>query len=81
MNCCVAPLAIDGLAGDTATDTRVAAVTVRPVDPLIPPEVAWIVVLPAVAPVARPPAAMVATPVLVELQVADAVRFCVLLSL
>ena len=62
-------------------DTNVAAVTVRPVDPPIPPEVAWIVVLPAATPVARPPAAMVATLALLELHAAEVVRFCVLLSL
>jgi hypothetical protein len=81
VNCCVAPLAIEALAGVTAMDVNVAAVTVRPVDPLIAPEVAVIVALPVATPVARPAAVMVATPVLLELHVTDAVRFCVLLSL
>jgi hypothetical protein len=39
------------------------------------------VALPVATPVARPPAVTVATPALLELQVTDAVRFCVLLSL
>ena len=46
MNCCVAPIAITGLAGDTAIDTSAGAVTVRIVDPLMLPEVAVIVVEP-----------------------------------
>ena len=78
MNCWVEPFAIDALAGVMAIDFNVAAVTVRAVDPLMPPEVALMVALPAATPVATPPAAMLATPVLVELHVADALRFCVL---
>jgi hypothetical protein len=74
-------LAIGPLAGVTAIDFNTAAVTVRPVDPPIAPEVAVMVALPAAAPVARPPAVTLATPALLELQVTDAVRFCVLLSL
>jgi hypothetical protein len=58
-----------------------AAVTVNPVDPLIDPEVAWIVVLPAATAVAKPPLAIVATAGLVELQVTVLVRFSVLPSL
>ena len=34
VNCCVAPLAIDGFAGVTAIDCSVAAVTVSTVEPL-----------------------------------------------
>ena len=81
MNCCVVPLAIDGLAGVTAIDSNVGAVTVSPVEPLIDPEVALIVVLPAATPVARPALVIVATAVFVELHVTELVRFCVLLSL
>jgi hypothetical protein len=40
VNCCVLPLAIDGLAGVTAIDTSVAAVTVNIVLPETLPEVA-----------------------------------------
>ena len=73
-----------GLAGVTERDTRVAGVTVRLAAPEIVPDVAVIVVEPVPTDVARPlkPAAllMVETPVLAELQVADAVRFCVELS-
>jgi len=62
-------------------ETSVAAVTVNVVDPDTLPTAARIVVDPAAAEVARPiePAVLltVATPVLVEVQVAEAVRFCV----
>ena len=40
VNCCVAPTAIEALAGVTATDTKAGAVTVNPVEPPIPPKVA-----------------------------------------
>jgi hypothetical protein len=40
VNCSVLPFAIEGLAGVTATDTNVAAVTVSVVDPLMAPETA-----------------------------------------
>ncbi len=50
------------------------AVTVKVVDPLIDPSAAWMVVLPTLTPVASPPLLMVATPGLVELQVAEFVR-------
>ena len=84
MNCWVVPLTMLGLVGVTAMDTSVAEVTVSVVDPDLLPDVAVIVVEPAAAAVASPlePAAllMVATPVLDEFQVTDAVRFCVVLS-
>src|ERR1019366_2589416 len=81
VNCCVAPLAIEGFAGVTAIDCSVAGVTVNTVEPLIAPEVALIVLVPTATPLARPPAAMVATVVVPDAQVTEAVRFCVLLSL
>jgi hypothetical protein len=81
VNCCVAPLAIDGLAGVTAIDCSVAAVTVRTVEPLIPPDVALIVEVPTPAPVARPDALMVAVEVVPEDHVTVLVRFCVVPSL
>ena len=81
VNCCVAPMATEELAGVTAIDTNAGPVTVSPVEPLIPPEVAWIVVLPAATPVAKPPLVIVATDVVDEVQVTELVRFCVLLSL
>jgi hypothetical protein len=62
----------------------VAGFTVSVVDPEMLPDAAVIVVEPAATDVARPfePAALltVATPVLDELQVTAAVRFCVVLS-
>ena len=81
VNCCVAPLAIDGFAGVTAIDCRVAAVTVRVVDPLIAPDVALIVEFPTPAPVASPAALIVAVEVVPEDQVTVDVRFCVVPSL
>jgi hypothetical protein len=81
VNCWVAPLAIDGFAGVTAIDCSVAAVTVRTVEPLIPPDVALIVEVPTPAPVARPPVLIVAVAVVPELQVTVLVRFCVVPSL
>jgi hypothetical protein len=75
VNCNDAPVMIDELTGVTVIDTKSGAVTVRPVEPLIPPEVASIVVLPAATPVAKPPLAIVATVVLVEPQVTELVRF------
>ena len=81
VNCSVRPLAIEGFAGVTAMDCRVAAVTVSKVEPEIEFRVAPMVLLPVLLAVARPPAAMVATPVVADAHVTEAVRFCVLLSL
>jgi hypothetical protein len=69
--------AIVTLDGLTASDTKTAG-TVRVVDPLIPPEVAVIVVVPVFTPVAIPPAAIVALVGSEEFQVTDAVKSCVL---
>ncbi len=80
----VVPRAMLGLAGVTAMDTSVAGVTVMVVEPVVPPEVAVIVVEPAATEVASPfePAALliVATAVADELQVTAVVRFCVVPS-
>src|ERR1700678_4029482 len=81
VNCCVAPLVIDGLAGVTAIDCSVAAVTVSRVEPLIEDDVAVIVELPTPAPVARPPVLIVAVVVVPEVQVTVDVKFCVVPSL
>ena len=78
MNCCVSPAAIDGVAGETAIETSVGAVTVSVAEPVTEPDAAWIVLLPAVTPVARPVLAMVATALDDELHVTELVRFCVL---
>lgn len=77
MNCCVAPLVIDGLAGVTAIDTSTGAVTVSVVEPVTEPRAAPILVVPWVTPVAKPPAEIVATVVLEELQVTKEFRFSV----
>jgi len=76
VNCCVVPLAIEGLAGVTAIDTSVADVTVKIVEPMTPPEtalvaaaltpadpaiVASILLVPAATALANPPAVIVAT--------------------
>jgi hypothetical protein len=70
-----------GLDGVMAIETSVAGVTVSVVDAETLPSVAWIVVDPVAAEVARPidPAVLltVATPVLVEVQATELVRFCV----
>ena len=81
VNCSVSPLAIEGFAGVTLIDESVAAVTVSVVEPVIAPETALMVVDPAPTAEARPAAEIVAAPVFVELQVAEAVRFWVLPSL
>jgi hypothetical protein len=81
VNCCVAPLAIEGFAGATAIDCNVAAVTVSKVEPEIDDDVAVIVEFPTPAPVARPAAPIVAVVVVPELHVTVLVRFCVVPSL
>ena len=81
VNCCVALFGIDGFAGVTAMDCNVAAVTVSTVEPVTPPELALIVLVPTPAPVANPPATMVATELGDDVHVTEPVRFCVLLSL
>jgi hypothetical protein len=69
------------LAGVTAIETSAAGLTVSVAVPLIEPEEAVIVDVPTLTLVARPPAAIVATEVVDEPQVAVLVRFCVLPSL
>jgi hypothetical protein len=77
VNCCVRPLAIEGLAGVTAIDTSAGAVTVSTsagdVTPFWP---AVMLLVPWPAPVASPPEAMIATEVVAEFQVTVLVRFC-----
>jgi len=77
VNCSVSPAGTLGFAGVTAIETSAAAFTVSVVVPLMLPEVAEIVVVPAATAVARPPAAIVAAAVLDDAQVAVDVRFCV----
>ena len=70
MSCWLVPDVIVEFAGVTAIETNVGAFTVRVVLPVIPLEVALIVVLPVATVAARPAELMVATPVLEEVQVA-----------
>ena len=80
VNCSEVPFAIERLGAVTAIDKSVAAVTVKFADPLIAPETALILLVPAPPAVTNPPAVIVATLVVCELQVTEAVRFCVELS-
>jgi hypothetical protein len=73
VNCCVWPAAIEGFAGAIARDTSVGAVTVRVVKAVTDPEAAPIVVLPCASEVAKPEAAIVATPVFDEVHVTEPV--------
>src|SRR6202022_2685257 len=75
VNCCVVPLAIDGFAGVTAIDRNVAAVTVNWGEPLFPPDVAVIVVVPGATLLTIPELLMVATAALDELHVTVFIRF------
>ena len=69
-------MATEELAGVTAIDTNAGAVTVRSVEPLIPPEVAWIVALPAATAVASPVVLLiVAAAAFVEVQATTLVMF------
>src|SRR4030066_147803 len=79
LNCRVVPRAMVGLVGVTSMDARVAAVTVRVVTPESPPNEAVMEAVPLDAPVARPAAVIVAAAV-EELQVADAVMSCLVVS-
>src|ERR1019366_4744196 len=62
VNCCVVPAPIEA---------SPAAVTVTVVEPVMLPSVALMLEVPAVTPVDRPPAVIIATPGADELQVAD----------
>ena len=73
VNCWVAPTALLAVAGVTAIEFRVVAVTVRVAVPDIPPKAAVMVVVPAATAVAMPLLLIVATPVLDEFQVTCAV--------
>ena len=74
-------MAIEGVVGETVIEVRAAAITVSTAGLLVTlPEVAVIFELPTSRPVATPLASMEATAVLLEFQVAELVRSCVLLS-
>ena len=73
VNCFVVPLAIVGFAGVTAIDVNTVGPTVNVVLPVIAPEVALICEVPCPAPLARPPAVMVAAAVFDETHVDELV--------
>ena len=74
-------MAIEGLVGATAMETRVAGLTVSTAVLLVmPPEVAVILEVPTLRPVATPLALIEATEVLLEFQVTELVISAVLLS-
>ena len=75
------PAAVDGLAGVTAIEVSVAAVTLKVVEPAIAPLVALIVVVPTFSADANPPVLIVAVAVLEDAHVTLLVRFCVVPSL
>ena len=82
MNCCVAPLAIDGLAGVTAIDFNVAAVTVSTsTGDVTPLSAAVMLLVPTPAPVANPVVVIVAVVVVAEFHVTVLVMFAVEASL
>jgi hypothetical protein len=80
VNGCVLATNSEAVAGFTAMDTGAGAVTVSVVDPLKPPELAEIVVVPWATLVARPAAFTVATVGTEELHAAVPVRFVVVPS-
>ena len=75
VNCCVFPGARLGLAGITAMEDKVAAVTVRVAVPDLPLKVALMVAEPAATPVASPLLLIVAADVGKALQVTCVVIF------
>ena len=79
VNCFVVPMAMLGLAGVTAIETRVALVTVSEVVPLTEPDAAVMVAGPGPVLVARPEALMEATFTLEEDQIIEG-NCCVLPS-
>ena len=82
MNCCVRPLAIDGLAGVTAMDCNTGAVTVRTTaGDVMLFKLAVMLLVPGLTPVDSPAVVMVATEAGAAVHVAWLVRFCVLPSL
>jgi hypothetical protein len=73
--------AILGFAGLMLIETKCAVDTVSPVEPLIEPKAAWMVVLPVAKLVTRPWLLTVAAEGFEEVQTAEAETSCVLLSL
>jgi hypothetical protein len=77
VNCCAFPAATDAVAGVTAIDFSTAAVTVNEAVPLIVPDAAVMVTLPGITLVDSPVVLTVAIDVDEEVQVAVALKFCV----
>ena len=74
-------MAIEALLGVTAMETMVGAVTVSTTVLLVMlPEIAVMLEVPTLRPVATPLPVIEATALLLEFQVAELVRSCVLLS-
>jgi len=69
------PAEIDGLPGVTAIEVKDTAVTVRIVEPVIDPDVAVMVVVPAATLEARPELLIVAALVAEELHTTELVMF------
>ena len=72
---------MEGFAGMTAIDTKVAGDTVRLLEPLTAPDVALMLAFPTATAVTSPVLETVAVAAEEELQVTMLVRFCVLPSL
>jgi hypothetical protein len=82
VNCCVVPFEIEGLAGVTAMDFNVAAVTAKTsAGEVMPPRLAVMLLVPVPTPVANPAALIVATVVVAEFHVTWLVMFAVVESL
>ena len=69
VNCCVVPIASDGLDGDMAMDVRCAPTTVRVVESVNDPTLAVMVAVPALNIEANPVLSIVATDAADEVQV------------
>lgn len=85
VNCCVVPRGMDGLCGLIAIDTSTAGLTTRLAEVVTPPAVTEIVLDPVATEAARPcvgaESLIVATATFDEVQYADCVTSCVVLSL
>jgi hypothetical protein len=80
VNCSVNPIAMLGCNGLTATDTSVADVAVTVIEPVIPPNVAVIVDVPAATEVTWPVTPHLAMLVFDEFHATEFVRSCMLPS-
>lgn len=81
LNCCDVPFGSDAPIGLTAIESKIAELTVSFVEPLMLPDAALMVVLPWAIAVANPPALIVATAAVEEVQVTALVTSCMLPSL